>query len=77
MYAISLLVGPEQGVRDGDLDNLNLAPLGIRCVGQSVICIPRDLVLHTYSKLEISGWMNQELLTLDHSMPCVPYVTDA
>ena len=39
MYASSLLIGPEQGVWGRDFDDLNLAPFGIGCAGQSVVCI--------------------------------------
>ena len=39
MYTISLLVGPEQGIRDRNLDNFNFAALGVGRAGQSVVGI--------------------------------------
>ena len=45
MYTISLFVGSEEGVRNGSLDDLYLAPLGIWRAGQPVVGIQRDLML--------------------------------
>lgn len=39
MYAVSFLMRPEEWVRNGSLDDLNLATLSIWCAGQPVVGI--------------------------------------
>ncbi len=46
MHARGLLVGAEQWRGDGDLDDFNLAALGVWGVGQSLVSVQRPLVLH-------------------------------